>query len=374
MKKEGIPCLDNVFYEPHECRYVLDIMRMFCISYPADANTEFIPALCKPDSNLDPTPQTWKQHAAYQFRYTFLPECEPQGLSAVVRTTGRDSEENVLQIDVYAQKEQHEAWTWLQPLCQQIITINHTLSLKAKAYVLAENSKEQTWFSLDSVLYWKNQGVATLQGEKNLFPIESLMTLIYGKYYPDVERKLMEDTEKRVYMASTEAISQVITAGIAEQTELKLDKPFNEQIGEVLLKEWKRSNKLKEQEIAAIECQTAATQQNTIAEQWNTAVLRQNTITLQQSNDLLCAVRDGKVTFPPELIDTLATAFQQSQEPVLKNTGRKMKWCFWKDKGQILRDLLGDGANLATVAPVVAQLGKNYGPTLLEILKTLMPV
>lgn len=51
-----------------------------------------------------------------------------------------------------------------------------------------------------------------------------------------------------------------------------------------------------------------------------------------------------------------------------------MKWCFWKDKGQILRDLLGDGANLATVAPVVAQLGKNYGPTLLEILKTLMPV
>ena len=71
MKKDGIPCLENVSYSQQECGYVLDIMRMFRISYPADARTEFIPALCKSDSKMDPVPKCWKQHAAYRFRYTF---------------------------------------------------------------------------------------------------------------------------------------------------------------------------------------------------------------------------------------------------------------------------------------------------------------
>lgn len=72
MKKDGIPCLENVSYSKEECSYILDIMRMFRISYPADTYTEFMPTLCKLDSKLDPLPKTWKQHAAYQFRYIFF--------------------------------------------------------------------------------------------------------------------------------------------------------------------------------------------------------------------------------------------------------------------------------------------------------------
>lgn len=139
MKKDGIPCLEDVSYNEQECGYVLDIMRMFRISYPADARTEFIPALCKTDSKLTPMPECWRQHAACRFRYAFLPEtvlhrlmifcyanlrpgrrwrkgfwleCEPQGLSAVIWTEGPNSEENELQIDVYAQEEEFEAWKW----------------------------------------------------------------------------------------------------------------------------------------------------------------------------------------------------------------------------------------------------------------------
>ncbi len=134
MKKDGIPCLEGVTYNEQECGYVLDIMRMFRISHPADTRTEFIPALCKTDSKLDPIPANSKQHAACRFRYPLLPEtvlhrlmifcyanlrpgrrwrkgflleCESQGLSAVIQTEGPDSEENELQIDVYAQREEY---------------------------------------------------------------------------------------------------------------------------------------------------------------------------------------------------------------------------------------------------------------------------
>ena len=76
---------------------------------------------------------------------------------------------------------------------------------------------------------------------------------------------------------------------------------------------------------------------------------------------------------PLGVMDALAKAFRQSDEPTLKDAGKKMKWHFWKDKGQLLRDLLGDSANLATVAPVLVKLGADYGPTLLKILAELVP-
>ena len=41
-----------------------------------------------------------------RWRKGFWLECEAQGLSAVIRNAGDNSEENELQIDVYAQKEQ----------------------------------------------------------------------------------------------------------------------------------------------------------------------------------------------------------------------------------------------------------------------------
>lgn len=387
MKKDGVPCLENVSYNEMECGYVLDIMRMFRISYPAGDHTEFMPTLCKSDSKLDPTPLTWKQHAAYQFCYTFLPEsvlhrlmiycfanlrpgrrwrkgfwleCESQGLSAVIRTTGRDSEENTLQIDVYAQSEQYEAWTWLQLLCQQIMTINDTLSLKSKAYVLAENDEEKKWFSLDSVWSWKKQGEQHLQGERSYFQIQSLLMLIYGRYYPDVERKLMDGKNKHQLLITPEVLPLTITAEIAGKTGLDLSKPLEEQI----LKEWKRSNNLREQEIAMIERHTAATEDNTRAQQIHT-------FALQQSNDLLQAIRDGNIMLPQEIITALTEAFQQSKEPALKSAGRKMKWYFWMDKGKMIRDLLGDAANLAAVAPILVRLANTYGPILLEQLRTL---
>ena len=394
MKKDGIPCLKDVSYNEQECGYVLDIMRMFRISYPADARTEFIPALCKSDSKLDPIPEHWKQHAAYRFRYVFLPEtvlhrlmifcftnlrpgrrwrkgfwleCEALGLSAVIRAEGADSEENELQIDVYAQKEEFEAWIWLQLLCQQLTKINNTLSLKTEVFVLGENDDEEKWFSLDSVWHWKNRGTPDLQGEKSLFPIQPLMELIYGKCLPNVERKLMEERDGS-RMIPIEEFSQSVTAEVADLTGLDLSRPFVEQSDKILslIAELKRSNDLHKLEIVILQKHASI-----IGE--NTAAVRENTWTQQQSNVLLCAIRDGKVQLPPEVMNALAKAFRQSDEPVLQAVGRKMKWHLRKVKGQLLRDLLGDAANLVTVAPVLVTLGKDYGPTLLKLIAALAP-
>jgi len=391
MKKDGIPCLEDVSYDEQECGYVLDIMRMFLISYPADIHTEFIPTLCKSDSKLDPKPKCWKQHAAYRFRYAFLPEtvlhrlmifcfanlrpgrrwrkgfwleCEPQGLSAVIWAEGPNSEENELQIDVYAQKEEFEAWMWLQPLCQQLTEINNTLSLKAEVFVLAENDDEEEWFSLNRVWHWKNWGVPNLQGEKSFFPIQPLMDLTYGKCLPNVEKKLTEE-RNGPWMIPSATFSQIVTAEVADLTGLNLSRPFAEQFEMILslIAELKRSNDLREREMRILQEHAGVLGENTVA-------VRENTWTLQQSNVLLCAIRDGKVQLPSDVMDALAEAFRRSDEPALQDAGQKMKHS-WEDKGQLLRDLLGDAANLTTVGSVLVSLGKDYGPALRKLIASL---
>ena len=49
--------LDSVSYNEEECRYILDVMRKFGLSYRIDENAEFIPALCDtmcPSPSLKP--------------------------------------------------------------------------------------------------------------------------------------------------------------------------------------------------------------------------------------------------------------------------------------------------------------------------------
>ena len=373
MKKGGIPCLENVSYSQEECGYVLEIMRKFRISYPADGHTEFMPTLCKPDSKLDPTPEHWVQHAAYQFRYTFLPEnvlhrlmiycyanlrsgkrwrrgfwleCEAQGLSAVIRSTGRDSEENELQIDVYAQTEAYEAWTWLQPLCQQVTKINSDLSLKPKAFILAENDEEKTWFSLDSLWHWKMKGKDTMQGNWSEFSIQSLMDLIYGKDYPEVEQKLLKEYLQLQRAVSLEMFPQAVTAKIAESANVDLRKPFKAQNLRV---------ELGEESLAAL-------RENTLA-------LQDNTLSVQQSRTLLEAFLNGSVSLPPELLEALAKTLQESGKPSLVAAGQELGRRPLKEKAGFLRGLLGDSANLVTIAPVLAKLGQDYGPALLDLIQ-----
>lgn len=244
MKKDGIPCLENVFYNEMECGYILNIMRKFNISYPADKYTEFMPALCKPDSKLDPVPATYRQHGAYKFCYAFLPEnvlhrlmiyfflnlrpgkrwrrgfwleCKAQGLSAVIRTMGQYCEENELRIDIYSQKEQYDIWMWLQPICQQIISINKVLSLNPKIFILAENDEENKWFLQNSIWYWKKQGQQYLQGDKTLFNIDALMKLVYGRFYSEEEDRLTVKQDNYRCMESTETFINIFTEVVAKK-------------------------------------------------------------------------------------------------------------------------------------------------------------
>ena len=383
MKKDGIPCLENVSYSKQECDYVLDIMRMFRISYPANENTEFIPALCKPNSKLEPTPKRWKQHIAYQFRYTSLPEtvlhrlmiscfnnlqrgkrwrkgfwleCGSQGLSAVIRVDAErtSGEEDTLQIDIYAQTEIYKPWIWLQSLRLQIIEINNALSLQAKDFVLVENNDAKEWFSLKKIWNCENRKESNLQGEENLFPIQPLLELIYGESLPDEKKKRMEE-QNEPWMNPSTAFSQKSIGKNTEQMKDALDKPLvalNELLetqSETMINiqnELKRSNDLREREISARE---------------------ENAWTLQQLNELLCAIRDGKIEVSSQIMYELVKMFQQSDQPTLYDMGQKMRWQLPRNKIQLLREFLGDASNLTTLTLALVE----YGPALIKIIPRL---
>ena len=356
MKKDGIPCLENVSYSKQECDYVLDIMRMFRISYPANENTEFIPALCKPNSKLEPTPKRWKQHIAYQFRYTSLPETVLHRLSAVIRVDAErtSGEEDTLQIDIYAQTEIYKPWIWLQSLRLQIIEINNALSLQAKDFVLVENNDAKEWFSLKKIWNCENRKESNLQGEENLFPIQPLLELIYGESLPDEKKKRMEE-QNEPWMNPSTAFSQKSIGKNTEQMKDALDKPLvalNELLetqSETMINiqnELKRSNDLREREISARE---------------------ENAWTLQQLNELLCAIRDGKIEVSSQIMYELVKMFQQSDQPTLYDMGQKMRWQLPRNKIQLLREFLGDAANLTTLTLALVE----YGPALIKIIPRL---
>lgn len=381
LKQSGIPCIDGVTYDEQECGYVLDIMRMFRISYQADKDKEFMPTLCKPDSKLEPIPENPIQHAAYKFEYSFLPEsvvhrlmiycyqnlrpgkrwrkgfwleCGTQGLSAVIRTVGND--ENELQIDVYAQKEPYKAWMWLQPIVDEISRINQLLKLSTTDYLLAENEEEAKWFKRETV--WKRRSKGRiLQGDETDFNIEELMVLVYGENYRSEEQKLLDKSKEERALITNENLPQKMTVSLAELIQVNLNQQLDSQLG----KEF----------IQALSEYTVAVKENTAVTRENTAAIKENTRIQEEANEILKAVRDGQASFSDELLSALAEELRKSNDPKLKSTGQKMKWMFWKNKGQLLRDLLGDAANLVAVAPVLAQLWTSYGPELTETAKTL---
>lgn len=387
LKRDGIPCIAGVTYNKRECGYVLDIMRMFRISYQADKDKEFMPTLCKADSKLEPIPENPIQHAAYKFEYSFLPEsvvhrlmiycyqnlrpgkrwrkgfwleCGALGLSAVIRTVGND--ENELQIDVYAQKEAFKAWMWLQLITKEIYRINQLLKLSTTDYLLAENEEEAKWFKRETV--WKRRSKGkTLQGDETDFDIEELMVLFYGEYYRSEEQKLLDKSKEKRALITNENLPQKMTVSLAELTQVNLNQPLESQL--------ERFIQAIDRHTAALEKYAAVTQENTDATQGNTAAIQENTRIQKKANEILKAVRDGQATFSDELLSALAEELRKSNDPKLESTGQKMKGKSWKEKGQLLRDLLGDAANLATVAPVLAQLWTSYGPELTAMAKTL---
>ena len=157
-----------------------------------------------------------------------------------------------------------------------------------------------------------------------------------------------EPDSPRIMMTQA-PLSQIVMAEVAKMTGLDLSKPFAEQTEQFFS--------------AVMELKSSVEE--------NTAAIRENTWTLEQSNMLLCAIRDGRVQLPPEVMDALANAFRQSDESALQAAGQKMESHSWKDKGQLLGDLLGDAANLVTAAPVLVKLGRDYGPALLNMIVAL---
>ena len=215
MLKNGYPCIENVSYSSEECEYVLDIMRMFFLSFPADETHEFIPACCTPDSNMTPQPESWELHCACKFVYDdvlpasilhklmiycyqnirtgkrwkqgFWLESEAFGLKAVVAQDKDLTQSKEIRIDIYSTKTLYKPWQWMQQLCEKLMEINRSsgIELNPELFLLGENMEEQTWFGLEKIWNWKKKGVKTLQGDETLFNIDGLLTLFYGDALPE---------------------------------------------------------------------------------------------------------------------------------------------------------------------------------------------
>lgn len=147
-------------YSPEECRYVLEVMRKFRLSYPIeDEEAEFIPALCPNDTPKNLHPTTYMQRLSYEIRYPYMPDtviqrlmvmrCQHQklnklwrrgmrlddrdhGLCAVVDTS---SGNGVLRIDIYAEGDSLMS-RQLNGICEDVHTINKELGLQAEEYLI----------------------------------------------------------------------------------------------------------------------------------------------------------------------------------------------------------------------------------------------
>lgn len=394
LKRDGIPCLEEVFYNEEECEYILEIMRMFRMSYPADGKTEFIPNLCNPNSNLDPTPLKWEHHIAYKFRYSFLPEnvlhrlmiycytnlrpgmrwrkgfwleCVPCGLSAVIRVTEQNSIENELQIDVYAQTKEYEAWTWLQPLCQEIIEINKELSLKADSYILAENNQERKWFALDDVLYWTDCGDQFLTGKRTKFNISDILTLYYGNRFSKVKAKVDRNYSDINSSDTLDSHAHLLTYASAKLSPFDMKIPLQSQYPE-LIKQYKeieeRKIKAMQENTWALDNLLMALNSNTMSVSNNSAALIKNTVALRQIEIILGAIRDGEINLSQDVMESFFVELKKSTDSTLRDVMKELEQCAPKEKSSKFRDILGDAANITTIAAAIAQAGMALAPFL----------
>ena len=361
-QEKGVPCLNGVKYSPTEQSYVLDIMRKFSISYPADSTHEFMPTLCQPDSKKDPAPQNPRQHVSVRFVYELLPETvihrlmiycyrsgslpaarrwltgfwledEERGLSAVLYTPVKD---NTLQIDVYAEKETSEVSDWLQPLCKQVVEINDLLRLKAVQEVKAENEKGSEWFKLEARVWFAYKKRAPqLWGDENVYEIKPLLELVYGRWLKKALAAHDVETERKREREPGDTPEKMLYRSIPEL-------------------------------IAALDRNTAAHENNTSAVQQLRAAVQENTSAQEQSALLLKCIKNGDIKPPKELMILLLGILKKEKklckyvEEIRNRTEQgQMDW---------LGTFLENAANFATVVQAVAAGWPTIQPLVEQIL------
>ena len=222
--------LPNVRYEPEECRYILEVMRKFGLSYQIGPEMEFIPALCASDTPADLRPGSWRECVSYEFRYGFLPDSVVQRLMVRLRKNwqftklwrrgfryddphnglitvadaggGRDR----LRLDVYSTRE-NRGWDVMLSLISQITAINAELNLKPEEFIIVRGERGEIPAPAGMILQAKEKGVRSLHlysRENGL--VERNVDEILGRTYSGQ----IIDTAAAVARADNRSLSETV--------------------------------------------------------------------------------------------------------------------------------------------------------------------
>ena len=220
--------LQGVTYNAQERDYVLEVMRKFNLSYPISSRSEFVPALCDPETPeaLHPDVCAYKQHVAYKLEYKYLPDSvvhqlmircyknlnpdtlwrkglridfDSFDLHAVVDMGGTDSS---LRIDVYAGGN-IPSWELLQSLRKDLVEINQRLNLEAKDYIIVTGDKGESDVLVDMLLEMKEQGDSSIPVYNEIdglkrYSVNELLGATFGRENVEAALKQVRDGEGKM--------------------------------------------------------------------------------------------------------------------------------------------------------------------------------
>ncbi len=196
----------TIGYSKAECKYVLEVMRKFGLSYNIkEADKEFIPQLIKNNRPLEIEMLDYNNKVRYILKYKkFLPEnviqkfmvshyrkleqdkCWKEGCSIsldlenIIAYVYRGLSGDDLRIDVYS-RGSVEPWECLQWLLQGIRRINNEYNLSTKEYICDDELDDLAAPVLALILGYlcKNKYYPAEEGE-GLHDIEKLLQIAYG--------------------------------------------------------------------------------------------------------------------------------------------------------------------------------------------------
>lgn len=178
--------LKDVSYSEEECKYILQVMRKFGLSYQVNEKEEFIPALCGGEMPKDLHPTEYSGRISYEFRYSFLPDSVVQRLMVrlyedkrlsmlwnqgfriderkdhgIVTVVDGGSRDDKLRIDIYSYGD-NRGRDVMARLIDEIGQINAELNLRPEAFVIVQGRRGEFAAPADMILQAKEEKLTHL--------------------------------------------------------------------------------------------------------------------------------------------------------------------------------------------------------------------
>ncbi|MCD8008845.1 MAG: leucine-rich repeat domain-containing protein, partial [Clostridiales bacterium] len=332
--------------------YILEVMRKFRLSYPVNKESEFIPALCLEKWEKAPQTAGWDSHVTYEMQYEYLPDtvlhrlmifCKANHLLEQAWNGGMElshdfdrlhaaiylrEESSTLEINAYA-KDGRKSWALLEILRSELRAINTDLNLEAEDVFVMRKNQQTAHFPVSAVLKAVDRNISALYsvdgGELEEYQVNEILGAAFDMEKVEKEKKKAEEEKRPMsekYILDFSNAQNVNLALNSTVTDSFSINHFNDQASE-------EAENLLQQVLA-----------------------HQERVTEQFMDKLLEVLRESREQSVQKLVAEVDTAPQKK-----------------KSRLEVVRDLLSDGSNLATVAGAIGP----HLPTLLALAKGFLP-